>query len=130
MKKMIFEDDRQFIRILDSKDYIIIEEDDQHISDKYVDIKGNKINEYNDSDSDYLEEGDLIIRQIYYIGFDLYVPDAIFKYFKYYNVYDAYSREAHKLKPNLGIGNSVFDFDFIKDILVRIFTLEVNIEPR
>ena len=80
MKKIAYEYKVDF-NILNPKDYIIIEEDNQRISDKYVDFDGKKINEYEDDDA--LKKGDVVIRGCYYINVWNKDMSACFRKFKY-----------------------------------------------
>ena len=132
MKKIAYVESK-FIMMHDSTDYIKIEKDGQHIDDNYVDYNGDKINSY----SDTLQKGEIIIKQLYYIGFEFphYNYYAIkFRNFRYYSPYN--TDESNKVNRNLDTKNSVFDYDsfgdfnYVKEIIVNIFLgrMETDIE--
>ena len=113
--------------ILDPKDYIIIEKDRQRISDKYVDLDGNKINEYRYEDE--LKKGDVVIRGLYYIKFWDDDISACFRKFKFYEVYRNDYRLTPELKQGIRTKNSTFYyFDGIKDKIVKLFSKNIKIE--
>lgn len=126
MKKIVYYSYNE-IRIYDSTDYIKIEKDNQNIDDKYVDYLGNKYNEYNS-----LDEGDLIIRCLYYISFHYDSFTTRFKKLKYYYRYpieidEEIGKRIDKIKENLNTYNSVFNFDVIKNRIIRIFSIKIEI---
>ena len=127
MKKIVF--NGQFgLSAYDSTDYIILEKDNQRISDKYVDYWGHKINEYGD-----LKKGDIIIRELYYF---YHYGDYLlrFKKFKHYNKLPNFktlidkqkSNKISKLNKNLDSKNSVIDFDMIKKWIIALFSEEIK----
>ena len=111
--------------ILDPKDYIIIEKNKQHISDKYVDIDGDKINEYKRKKA--LKKGDVVIKGFYNIGFWDEHMSVYFEKFKYYDRYRNNYRLTPKLKKGIKSKNSVFDFNHIKKRIVDLFSKEIRI---
>ena len=122
MKKIVCGDIRTY-NILDPKEYIIIEEDNQRISDKYVDYYGKKINEY--KEFNVLEKGDVVIREFYRINFWGQGIFVHFKKFKYYNRYRNSYELTPKLKKGIRMKNSVFDFNYIKEEIVELFSKEI-----
>ena len=114
-----------FLNTLDPKEYIIIEEDNQHISDKYVDSSGKKINEYNDSV--VLKKGDVIIREFYYIWVSNDHIFIKFNKFKYYDIYRNSDELTPELKQSIRMKNSVFDFNHIKKRIVDLFSTNIKI---
>ena len=127
MKKIVYGYANSF-DIIDPKDYIIIEKDNQRISDKYVDFRGNKINEYRDEDE--IEKGDIVIRGLYEIDFGFLVRhiSVNFRKFKCYDTYRSDEEYTPELKQGIRAKNSVFDFDDIKDQIVKIFSRDIEIE--
>ena len=135
MKKIVYKEDRfeYVFSLLDSTDYIKIEEDGQHVDDKYINSWGGKINSYIDP----LKKDELIIRNLYRIGF-------AFPYYNHYTIgvrnlrhYECYnSDDAKKINGSLDTKNSVFDykhignFDYVKKRIIDVFSekMEVNIE--
>ena len=128
MKKIIYEYEYdRILDILDSKEYMIIGEDNQRISDKYVDFDGKKINEYKDEDE--LKKGDVIIREFYYIWFGDYADIFLnFRKFKYYEIYRNSNEYTHRIKQGLKIKNSIFNFNYVKKRIVEIFSGDIEIE--
>ena len=125
MKKIAYEYNVNF-DILDPKDYIIIEKDNQRISDKYVDFDGKKINEYEGINA--LKKGDVAIKVFYYIWFrggDIVVYS---KKPKYYYLYKIGRDHILGLKQGIRTKNSYFDFDDIKGQIVKMFSRDVKIE--
>ena len=124
MKKIAYEYNVNF-DILDPKDYIIIKEDNQNISDKYVDFDGKKINEYDYDDA--LKKGDVVIRGFYYIWF--YDDHIIvnFSKFKYYDRYRNIDEFTSKLKQDIRMKNSSFDFDHVKGKIIEFFSKEIRL---
>ena len=67
MKKAIydaFDGYTYYIFFYDLNDYIILKEDNQRISDKYIDYSGEKINTYKK-----LKKGDVLLKLLYEISF-------------------------------------------------------------
>ena len=124
MKKIV-DGDISTYNILDPKEYIIIEEDNQRISDKYVDFYGKKINEYKDS---VVLKNDIVIREFYCIWFFWGYIYLRFRKFKHYNKYHWGEEFFPKLKQGIRAKNSVFDFNNIKDKIVEIFSGDIKIE--
>ena len=127
MKKIALVENRS-VNILDSTNYIKIEEDGQHIDDKYINIWGEKINKNSDS----LEKGDLIIRRLYWIKImDNYCGIFIIK-FKHYMAYRP--DKAKKIDEYLDTKNSFFDyeyigsFDYVKKKIVSIFSERMKVD--
>ena len=113
--------------MLDPKDYIIIEEDNQRISDKYVDYDGYKINEYWGSKA--LKKGDVVIKGFYYIWFGDYTCTSVgFNKFKYYERYKEGKEYTSGLKKGLKIKNSIFNFNYVKKKIVEIFSKDIRIK--
>ena len=110
------------LAIFNPKDYITIEKDNQYISDKYIDLVGNKFNEYKDSGA--LKKGDVVIRELYYI---LFLNADIFVRFNKFKYYDRHSNTS-RIKQGIRTKNSTFDFDYIKGKIVEIFSRDVKIE--
>ena len=114
--------------ILNPKEYIIIEKDNQRISDKYVDFYGDKISEYEGIKA--LKKGDVVIRGFYYILFwkdeDI---SACFRKFNFYKRYrDDYPYES-SLKQSIRTKNSHLDyFDKIKKQIVDMFSRNIKIK--
>lgn len=112
----------------DSTNYIIIEENRQHISDKYVDSSGNKINSYGT-----LKKCQLIIRQLYSINFSKDYCHIHFTKFRHYSPYNPQMK--NKIYKYLNTKNSIFfyedigGFDIVKKRIVSIFLkiMEVKI---
>ena len=116
------------LHILDPKDYVIIKEDRQRISDKYVDLDGDKFNEYKGEDE--LEKGDVIIRGFYWIKFwerSVDMP-VFFNKFKYYELYSNSEELTPELNQGIRMRNSVFDFNHIKKRIVEMFSRDIQIE--
>ena len=117
------------IFVLDSKNYIIIEEDGQHISDKYVDWNGRKINTYK-----ILGKGNLIIRRLYCIMFEDGYYSIKFKKFRNYVLYNP--NVANKINSSLNTKNSLFDdediddFRYVQDMIMDMFLERMEIEIR
>ena len=117
-----------FLEILDPKEYIIIEKDNQRISDKYVDLDGKKFNEY--EDCRVLKKGDVIIREFYRISFWIW-NEGIFVYFGKFKCYDRYSvsnERTLELKQGMRMKNSAFDFYYVKDKIVDLFSRDMKIK--
>ena len=113
------------IYILDSKDYVKIEEDDQHVDDKYVDYNGKKFNEYSN-----LHNGGLIMRELYHINLEWGESYSVMvKKFKNYELY--YGSESSEINKVLNTKNSIFKnmkFDNVKRRIVSIFLTEIKIK--
>ena len=123
MKKiMYYNDDGDYIIEMDSTDYIIIEKDNQRISDKYVNLYGKKF-----SDSKALIKGDLIIRRLYIIVLEKFECGIYFNKFKYYMQYNHGKEHGCKVKKVLDTKNSVFNFDGVKHKIISIFSKEMKI---
>ena len=122
MKKIIYNITNN-MSIFDSTDYIILKKDNQHISDKYIDINGKKINEYDD-----LMEGDLIVRQLYSISFYPYSKlfQIYFRKFKYYEIYRYYELDIDEIKSRLRTKNSIFNFYIDKKFIEEIFSIKMG----
>ena len=119
----------KLLDILDPKDYVIIEKDRQRISDKYVDLDGNKINEY--KRKKVLKKGDVIIRGFYYIDFwDEEDITLFFKKFKYYDIYRNSNELTSKLKQCIKSKNSTLDFDIVRERIINTFSRNVKIKIR
>ena len=113
--------------ILDPKEYIIIKEDNQYISDKYIDYYGKKMNEY--KRKKVLKKGDVVIRRFYYIKFWDDDISAFFRKFKYYKRYRNDYRLTPELKQSIRTKNSILDyFDNIKKQIVNMFSKNIEIE--
>ena len=124
MKKILYEYPITF-DMLDPKDYIIIEEDDKYINDKYVDWVGDKINEYKNEDK--IKKGDVVTRVLYYIWFGCEYISINFKKFKYYDIYRNSNELTSKLKKDIRMKNSFFDFNHIKNQIVKMFSGDIKI---
>ena len=114
------------IMVSDSMDYIILEKDNQLISDKYVDEMGNKINM-----RDNLKEGDLIIREFYYIYFSSDHYELVFTKFKHYELRSNEYFHPDDMKEKLRTEDSFFhpnsDFDDVKDNIISVFSNKMGI---
>ena len=114
---------RLYIPLVDPKDYIKIEKDDQHVDDKYVDASGKKFNEYDD-----LYKGGIIIRGLYRVDFRGHNYLIVFKKFKFYELY--YGNTARKISRILNNKNSTYfsyvNFNFVKKRIVDIFSNEIK----
>ena len=126
MKKIVYQHNGRLVAMLDSKDYIKIEKYNQNISDKYVNLWGNKISGHKGVRA--LKKGDFVIRKFYYICFGYYDISVYFMKLKCYGIY----RNGEEYTPELNLGikskNSTLDFDDIKDRIVRVFSKDVKIE--
>ena len=122
MKKIVHRYDR-ILDILDSKEYMIIEEDNQRISDKYVDFDGDKINEYKDENK--LKKDDVIIRGFYYIWFGRGYISINFRKFKFYEKYE--NEYTPEIKQGIRDKNSFFDFNLVKIRIVDLFSKNIEI---
>ena len=125
MKKIVYISTGS-IYILDSKDYVKIEEDGQYLDDKYVDPWGRKFNEYRYP----LDKDEIIIRKLYSISLDAY--NEYYVCFKKYKNYELYNdKEANKINKIFNTKNSVFfnvKFNNIKRKIVYIFSDEMKIK--
>ena len=123
MKKIVYVHNN-YLDIIDSKEYIIIEKDNQRISDKYVDVMGDKMEKYG-----ALKKGDIIIRGFYYIQFR-YDTDILvcFVKFKFYEKYRNDNKNTPGLKQDIRTKNSYFDFNHIKKRIVEMFSRNIEIE--
>ena len=134
MKKIVYGyDNNTFLHIFDPKDYIIIESYGQHISDKYVDYDGKKINGYDMYKKNYryfsLKKGNIVIREFYQIWFgDSNDISVGFRKFKYYDINRDSDEHKFELKQGIRMKNSIFDFNHIKKRIVEIFSRNIEIE--
>ena len=131
MKKIIhYNDNGDYINGIDSKDYIIIEKDNQDIDDKYVNSYGKKF-----SDSRTLRKGDIVIRRLYVISFGDFKRDKYFdnnyniyfSRFKKYVKYNHGKENIRKIQEVLDTKNSVFNFDGVKRKIINLFSKELKI---
>ena len=125
MKKIAFVDNG-VVNILDSKNYLKIEKDGQHIDDKYINSWGEKINSY----GGFMKKGNLIMRRLYWIDYQSGNFFMFIRKFRHYELYD--SDKAKKIDNHLNTKNSVFDynfdFDHVKVLIVSIFSRRMKIE--
>ena len=114
--------------ILDPKDYVIIEKDNQRISDKYVDLWGDKINKYGKGKA--LKRGDVVISKFYDINFGVKNLDisVYFKKPKYYDIYRNSDELTPELKQVIKSKNSILDFNYIKIRIVELFSKDIKIK--
>ena len=128
MKKIAKKEDRfnYIFHVFDSTDYIILEKDNQRISDKYVDFDGNKYNEYPN-----LEKNSIIIRNIYMLEFFSDGLTIYFRNFKNYKYYEpSGSFDKMMIDSSLNNKNSAMNFYYKKDLIENVFSkvIEINVE--
>ena len=113
--------------VLDKAEYIILEEDNQRISDKYIDFRGRVISKNNS-----LRKDDIIIREFYYISLGHGNYSIIFNKLRYYTRYQCLLPNTDKIKKNLGTknSNSNFNFNGMKDKITIIFSEEMYISVK
>ena len=119
------------IRFCDPRDYIIIKNYKQHISDKYVTSLGTKFNIYNKvSIFHSLEKGDLIIKEIYRMDFylDSQNFDICFVNRKYYEHYRGSNVGYENVLNNFENRNSVIDFNDMKKYIMKIFSQNMKLK--
>ena len=111
-----------------STEYIIIEEDGQHISDKYVDFHGDVMRLHY-----ALSKGDIIIRKLYQIDFNIYDITIIIRKYNNYQYYPGGNRDSKyhtsysAIKKNLDTITSLVSPQKRYESVVDIFSKEIEI---
>ena len=106
--------------IFDSTDFLIIQEDNEHIDDKYVN--------YNNEKHNNLKKDDLLIRELYWIDVYMDYYCVTFRDVKNYFGCSIGYYEAEVMKDSLNTEISVIDFDNKKRRTLYIFSNEMEVK--
>lgn len=114
--------------IYDSTDYLIIQDNNQHIDDKYVGFMRRRFNQ-----SKNIKKDDAIIRWLYYIKFQFSERNffsVCFENFKHYDHIEANknTKPTKEIKANLNSNESIVNFDDKTDFIIKIFSMSLRIE--
>lgn len=113
------------LHIFDSTDYLIIQKDNQHIDDKYVDFNGNEYNKYTD-----FKENDIVIRKIckLYLGGHHDSCLCFNSQRRSYELFRFNYDKTREINLNLNTRNSLIDFDNRKKSIIMIFSKDISIK--
>ena len=119
MKKIAYNNNQNELDIVDSNDYLIIQNDNERIGNKCVYSWGEKIDNINNFKKD-----NIIVRSLYYLG---NTPSVNLRNFKSYNHYIIHNSSTRKFRKNLKIKKSTVYFYRKKHWIVKVFSNKVII---
>lgn len=113
--------------ICNSKDYKIIEQDGEKISEKYVNIDGISFYD-NTSIRINLYQVDVLIRGVYRVDFpSISFFDIRLEKFKYYDFFSKYYKKIPEILENMNMKNSSVNFNTMKICISGIFIREMHV---